>query len=37
MAKIPLAIMSRMMNKASKAREDIVLGQNDFMGIVCEM
>jgi hypothetical protein len=34
MAKIPLAIMSKMMKKASKAREDIFLGQNDFMGIV---
>jgi hypothetical protein len=35
--KTPLAIISKMMSKASKAREDIVLGQNDFMGIVCEI
>lgn len=32
--KTPLAITSKMMSKASKAREDIFLGQDDFMRIV---
>jgi hypothetical protein len=35
--KTPLTRISKMMSKASEATEDIVLGQNDFIGIVCEI